>query len=283
MAGKLRKHCVDMSAWCRCSLSQVRRRTMAKKNLVAPPVSPSLTMTEMVRHSAMKIRTAWKMCAAILNFWMSDWAIRILACGVGWCVYVCACVCGRVGRRMEALSGSTGARKQRPAASCVRSETLQCGMDAMQRRSRLGMRGEGTAGHNGGGTANVDAESVGIRQKESARKGCQRNWQIVSWPAGWLAGCRSLSLTPAASTILCHASTLTGPAINSHNTMDRLDTDSAAARRLSLCVSLPLSISISTSTVDMNVSCHRSPRRPSSASTPHLHLHLRVPPVLQSA
>jgi hypothetical protein len=66
---------------------------MAKKNLVAPPVSPSLTMTEMVRHSAMKMRTAWKMCAAILNFWMSDWAIRIVACGVGgMCVCVGVCL-----------------------------------------------------------------------------------------------------------------------------------------------------------------------------------------------
>jgi hypothetical protein len=33
------------------------------------------------------------MCAAILNFWMSDWAIRIVACGVGgMCVCVGVCL-----------------------------------------------------------------------------------------------------------------------------------------------------------------------------------------------
>jgi hypothetical protein len=89
---------------------------------------------------------------------------------------------------MEALSGSTGARKQRPAASCVRSERLQCGMDAMRCDA---MRCKGTAGNNGGGTA--DAESVGIGQKESGKEGCQRNWQIVSWRAGGLAGWLSVA------------------------------------------------------------------------------------------
>lgn len=76
---------------------------MAKKNLVAPPISPSLTMTEMVRHNAMKMRMAWKMCAAILNFWMSDCAIRIVAGGV---VVVCVWVRVRCqGRRARVNKG----------------------------------------------------------------------------------------------------------------------------------------------------------------------------------
>jgi len=58
--------------------------TIAKKYFVGPSTGPSLVMTAMVRHAAMKTKMAWKTCATTLHFWMYDCGIRIL-CG---CVYV---------------------------------------------------------------------------------------------------------------------------------------------------------------------------------------------------
>jgi hypothetical protein len=141
-------------------------------------------------------------------------------------------------------------------------------------------------------------DAKGRQATTAARQQMQRVWGYDKRRAGEKAVrgtgrlflcCRSLSLTPAASTILalCHAETrrgetLTGPAINSHNTALTL-TLPMPLYSVSLSLSLSLLISLSISTVDMGGSLHRSPRRPSRASTPHRHLHLRVPPVLQSA
>jgi hypothetical protein len=121
------------------------------------------------------------------------------------------------------LSGSTGARKQRPAASCVRSETetLQCGLmrcDAMRCDAK---------GRQATTAARQQMQRVwGYDKRRAGEKAVRGTGRLFpGWRAGGLAGCRSLSLTPAASTILalCHAETrrgetLTGSAINSHNT-----------------------------------------------------------------
>lgn len=78
MAGMERKHCFGVllgrvsEVVCRVQL------TITKKYLVAPPMSPSLVMTAMVKHAATKTNTAWKQCATTLHFWIYDCGIRIL-------------------------------------------------------------------------------------------------------------------------------------------------------------------------------------------------------------
>lgn len=72
------------------------RLTIAKKYFVGPSTGPSLVITAIVRHAAMKTKMAWKTCATTLHFWIYDCGIRML-CG---CVYfpnlkVVVCVEGR--------------------------------------------------------------------------------------------------------------------------------------------------------------------------------------------
>lgn len=64
-----------------------QRLTMMKKYLVPPPISPSLVITAMVRHAAIKTNMAWKQCATTLHFWIYDWGIRMVR-GVWMCVRV---------------------------------------------------------------------------------------------------------------------------------------------------------------------------------------------------
>ena len=91
MAGMDRKHysqssvsllhavAIDRSSRRRRTQSAQERMslTIAKKYLVAPPISPSLVITAMVRHAAMKTKMAWKTCATTLHFWIYDCGIRI--------------------------------------------------------------------------------------------------------------------------------------------------------------------------------------------------------------
>ena len=91
MAGMDRKHysqssvsllhavAIDRSSRRRRTQSAQERisLTIAKKYLVAPPISPSLVITAMVRHAAMKTKMAWKTCATTLHFWIYDCGIRI--------------------------------------------------------------------------------------------------------------------------------------------------------------------------------------------------------------